>query len=136
MRAIEVFKTTMAMIDEMLETGEVDEQSVGEYKARAPHILTALQNEIIGVENRYRKYEDHIRPVPITDLENNYVQVEDIQANTLLVYGLASKLLADENKTLANFMQQEYERLFAFFVKPKPVGREKIEDVYDATLTY
>lgn len=136
MKAIDVFKTTMAMIDEMLETGEIDEQSVGEYKARAPYILTALQNEIIGVENRYRKYEDHIRPVPITDLENNYVQVEDIQANTLLVYGLASKLLADENKTLANFMQQEYERLFAFFVKPKPVGREKIEDVYDATLTY
>lgn len=136
MRAIEVFKTTMAMIDEMLETGEVDEQSVGEYKARAPYILTALQNEIIGVENRFRKYEDHIRPVPITDLENNYVQVEDIQANTLLVYGLAAKLLADENKTLANFMQQEYERLFSYFVKPKPVGREKIEDVYDATLSY
>jgi len=136
MKAIDVFKTTMAMIDEMLETGEVDEQSVGEYKARAPYILTALQNEIIGVENRFRKYEDHIRPVPITDLETNYVQVEDIQANTLLVYGLAAKLLADENKTLANFMQQEYERLFAFFVKPKPVAREKIEDVYDATLTY
>ena len=136
MKAIDVFKTTMAMIDEMLETGEIDEQSVGEYKARAPYILTALQNEIIGVENRYRKYEDHIRPVPITDLESNYVQVEDIQANTLLVYGLASKLLADENKTLANFMQQEYERLFAFFVKPKPVAREKIEDVYDATLSY
>ena len=41
MKAIDVFKTTMAMIDEMLETGEIDEQSVGEYKARAPYILTA-----------------------------------------------------------------------------------------------
>ena len=68
--------------------------------------------------------------------KTNYVQVEDIQANTLLVYGLAAKLLADENKTLANFMQQEYERLFSYFVKPKPTAREKIEDVYDATLSY
>lgn len=136
MKAIDVFKTTMAMIDEMLDTGELDNEAVAEYKARAPYILTALQNEIIGVENRFRKYEDHIRPVPITDLDTNYVQVEDIQANTLLVYGLASKLLADENKTLANFMQQEYERLFSYFVKPKPVAREKIEDVYDATLSY
>ncbi len=136
MRAIEVFKTTMAMIDEMLDNGLLDQDSTAEYKARAPYILTALQNEIIGVENRYRKYEDHIRPVPITDLDNNYVQVEDIQANTLLVYGLAAKLLADENKTLANFMQQEYERLFTYFVKPKPATREKIEDVYDATLSY
>ena len=136
MKAINVFTTTMAMIDEMLDNGALDGAAVAEYKARAPYILTALQNEIIGVENRYRKYEDHIRPIPITDLENNYVQVEDIQANTLLVYGLAAKLLADENKTLANFMQQEYERLFTYFVKPKPVGREKIEDVYDATLSY
>lgn len=136
MKAIEVFKTTMAMIDEMLDTGELDADSTAEYKARAPYILTALQNEIIGVENRFRKYEDHIRPVPITDLDNNYVQVEDIQANTLLVYGLAAKLLADENKTLANFMQQEYERLFSYFVKPKPVARESIEDYYDASLTY
>lgn len=136
MKAINVFTTTMAMIDEMLENGALDGAAVAEYKARAPYILTALQNEIIGVENRYRKYEDHIRPIPITDLDNNYVQVEDIQANTLLVYGLAAKLLADENKTLANFMQQEYERLFTYFVKPKPVGREKIEDVYDATLSY
>lgn len=136
MKAIDVFKTTMAMIDEMLDTGELDADSTAEYKARTPYILTALQNEIIGVENRFRKYEDHIRPVPITDLDNNYVQVEDIQANTLLVYGLAAKLLADENKTLANFMQQEYERLFSYFVKPKPVARESIEDYYDASLTY
>ncbi len=136
MKAINVFTTTMAMIDEMLDNGALDGAAVAEYKARAPYILTALQTEIIGVENRYRKYEDHIRPIPITDLDNNYVQVEDIQANTLLVYGLAAKLLADENKTLANFMQQEYERLFTYFVKPKPVGREKIEDVYDATLSY
>ena len=65
-----------------LDNGALDGAAVAEYKARAPYILTALQNEIIGVENRYRKYEDHIRPVPITDLDNNYVQVEDIQANT------------------------------------------------------
>ena len=70
MKAIDVFKQTMAMIDEMTDTGELDTTSIADYKARAPYILTSLQNEIIGVENRYRKYDSYIRPVPITDLDN------------------------------------------------------------------
>ena len=135
MKAIEVFTQTMAMIDEMTDTGELDTTSVADYKARAPYILTSLQNEIIGVENRYRKYEEYIRPVPITDLEQD-VQVDDIQANTLLVYGLAAKLMSDENKSLANFMQQEYERLSGIFLKPKPKSPEKREDKYGASLQY
>ena len=136
MKAIEVFTQTMAMIDEMTDTGELDTTSVADYKARAPYILTSLQNEIIGVENRYRKYNEYIRPVPIIDLDNQDVQVDDIQANTLLVYGLAAKLMADENKPLANFMQQEFERLSGIFLKPKPQTPLKREDVYDASLTY
>ena len=136
MKAIDVFTETMAMIDEMTDTGELDTTSVADYKARTPYILTSLQNEIIGVENRYRKYNEYIRPVPITDLENQDVQVDDIQANTLLVYGLAAKLMADENKPLANFMQQEYERLSGIFLKPKPKTPLKREDVYDVTLSY
>lgn len=136
MRAIEVFKETMAMVSELLDSGELDEQSTAEYRARAPYILTSLQNEIIGVENRYRKFSDYIRPVPITDLDNQDVQVDDIQANTLLVYGLAAKLMSDENKSLANYMQQEYERLSGIFLKPKPKSPESRIDVYDATLRY
>jgi len=136
MKAIEVFTTTMAMIDEMLDTGELDTTSVAEYKARAPHILNTLQNEIIGVENRYRKYNEYIRPVPITDLDNQEVQVDDVQANTLLVYGLAAKLMSDENKALANFMQQEYERLSGIFLKSKPAKPETREDKYGASLSF
>lgn len=136
MKAFEVFKQTMAMIDEMTDTGELDTTSVDDFKARAPYILTSLQNEIIGIENRYRKYEEYIRPVPITNLENQDVQVDDIQANTLLVYGLAAKLMSDENKALANFMQQEYERLSGIFLKPKPAKPESREDKYGASLQY
>jgi hypothetical protein len=136
MKAIEVFKETMAMIDEISDTGELDMTSVADYKARAPYILTSIQNEIIGVENRYRPYSEYIRPVPITDLDNQDVQVDDIQANTLLVYGLAAKLMSDENKPLANFMQQEYERLSGIFLKPKPSKPQSREDVYDASLSF
>ena len=46
MKAIEVFTETMAMIDEMTDTGELDTISIADYKARAPYILTSIQNEI------------------------------------------------------------------------------------------
>jgi len=136
MKAIEVFTQAMAMIDEISDTGELDTTSTADYKARTPYILTSLQNEIIGVENRFRPYSQYIRPVPITDLDNQDVQVDDIQANTLLVYGLAAKLMSDENKPLANYMQQEYERLSGIFLKPKPVSPNSREDKYDASLSF
>ena len=53
----EIFVMTMAMIDEMLESGELDATTTGEYRAKAPHIVTLLQNEIIGIENRFRSFE-------------------------------------------------------------------------------
>ena len=101
----EIFVMTMAMIDEMLESGELDATTTGEYRAKAPHILTLLQNEIIGIENRYRSFEEQVKPVKIESLEQT-VQVDDIKANTLLTNGLASHLMLHENKALANFFQQ------------------------------
>ena len=38
-----VFTITMAMIDEMLTSGQLDESAVAEYRAKAPSILTMLQ---------------------------------------------------------------------------------------------
>ena len=54
MLAEDIFKMTMAMIDEMNTSGNLDETAIAEYKAKAPSILTMLQAEIIGIENRYR----------------------------------------------------------------------------------
>ena len=135
MKAIDIFTTTMAMVDEMSDNGELDPSSTTEYKSKAPYILTLLQNEIIGIQNRYRKYEDYIYPVPIETLEQD-VQIDDIEANTLLTNGLAAHLMINENRTLASFFQQRYEELKTVYLKPKPAKPEKREDVYDAGLNF
>ena len=82
-----VFTITMAMIDEMLTSGQLDEAAVAEYRAKAPSILTMLQSEIVGIENRYRKREQYIYPVAIETLDQTF-QVDDIKAMTLLTNGL------------------------------------------------
>lgn len=135
MTALEIFTTTMAMVDEMSDNGQLDPTSTQEYKAKAPYILTMLQNEIIGIQNRYRRYEDYIFPVPIETLDQD-VQIDDIEANTLLTNGLASHLMINENKSLASFFQQRYEEMKTTYLKPKPVKPEKREDMYDSSLNY
>lgn len=133
--AEEVFIMTMAMIDEMLETGELDATTTGEYRAKAPAILTLLQNEIIGIENRYRAFNEQVKPVKIESLEQ-FVQVDDIKANTLLTNGLAAHLMIHEDKSLANFFQQRYEEMRGTYLKPTPSKITKKEDVYGAMLRY
>ena len=130
-----VFNDTMALIDEMLSTGELDEESVAEYRAKAPSILTVLQAELVGIENRFRKPEDYIYPVPIETL-NQAFQVDDIKAATLLTYGLAAHLMLHEDKNLANFFEQKYQEEKGMFLKPTPRQPESRRDVYDALLHY
>lgn len=130
-----VFRDTMALIDEVLSTGELDEESVAEYRAKTPSILTILQSELVGIENRFRKSEDYIYPVPIETLSQTF-QIDDIKAGTLLPYGLAAHLMLHEDKNLANYFEQRYEEMKGMFLKPIPRQPETREDKYDATLRY
>lgn len=131
----DIFKITMAMIDEMTSTGELDETSVAEYRAKTPSILTMLQNELIGIENRYRNKKDYVFPVAITSLDQT-VQVDVIKANTLLTNGLAANLMLHEDKTLANFFEQRYEEMKAIFLKASPKEPISRTDKYDSSLGY
>ena len=134
MRAEEIFNICMAMIDEMTATG-LDEQTIADYKKKTPYILTMLQNELVGIENRYRKVAEQIKPVPIEDLDD-VLQIDDIKANTLLTNGLAANLMLHEDTALANYFEQRYEEMKGMFLKPKPQKPISKEDVYDATLSY
>ena len=135
MLAEEIFKITMSMIDEMNTSGELDPTTTAEYRAKAPTILSMLQAEIIGIENRYRDAKEQIQPIPIEDLEQP-LQIDVIKATTLLTNGLAANLMVVEDKSLANFFEQRYEEMKGMFLKPTPREPEKRVDVYDASLNY
>ena len=134
MIAEEVFRGAMALVDEFTSTG-IDEASVAEYRVKAPYILTMLQAEICGIENRYRSVEEQIFPIAITDLSQP-LQIDDIKAYTLLENGLAAELMMSEDKALANFFQDRYEEMKGMFLKPIARKPETREDVYDAKLNY
>lgn len=135
MLAEDIFKITMAMIDEMNTSGELDPTTTAEYRAKAPSIMSMLQAEIIGIENRYRDAKEQIQPVPIEDLEQP-LQIDTIKATTLLANGLAANLMVVEDTALASFFEQRYEEMKGMFLKPKPRSPETRRDVYDSTLNY
>lgn len=135
MLAEEVFNMTMAMIDEVTMEGKLDPTTTAEYRGKSPAILSMLQAEIIGIENRYRDSKEQIQPVPIEDL-NQPLQIDTIKAATLLTNGLAANLMLVEDKALASFFEQRYEEMKAMFLKSKPRKPEKRQDVYDSLLNY
>lgn len=130
----DVFNATMALIDEYTEAG-LDVESTAEYKEKTPPILSMLQAELIGIENRYRKSDEQIFPIALTEIEQP-LQIDDIKAFTLLENGLAAYLMLNEDKALANFFEQRYEEMKAYFLKPTPRAPESKKDIYGADLTY
>lgn len=135
MLAEDIFRITMAMIDEMLESGDLDAETTAEYRAKAPSILTMLQTELIGIDNRFREEEERVEPVPIETLDQT-VQVDTIKATTLLTNGLAAQLMLHEDKALANYFEQRYQEMKGMFIKPTPRKPITREDKYDAKLNY
>lgn len=135
MLAEDIFRITMAMIDEINDNGTLDPNTTAEYRAKAPAILTMLQNELMGIENRYKSINEQIKPVPIETLDQP-VQLDDIKANTLLTNGLAAHLMLHEDTAKASFFQQRYEEMRNKYLKPIPIPITTKVDKYNSTLDF
>lgn len=135
MLAEDIFKITMSMIDEVNDNGTLDPNTTAEYRAKAPAILTMLQNELMGIENRYKSINEQIKPVPIESLDQP-IQLDDIKANTLLTNGLASHLMLHEDTAKASFFQQRYEEMRNRYLKPVPIPMTTKVDMYNSTLDF
>ncbi|MBQ3372538.1 MAG: hypothetical protein IJG40_05305 [Oscillospiraceae bacterium] len=136
--AMDIFERAMHLSDNGDEsTGKFDTVDNREYKYRTPSIINTFINEVYP-------YSDTCKTVPgkrpahpfITsmddeiDLDNYCVEV--------LAHGLAAKLFTDENGTIANYYQQEYERrLNDLRIRGGiPSAAEPIEDAYSGAGYY
>lgn len=112
-------------------TGATDTGDTKEYLVRTLGILNVLRNECFPYSDTYRTGEPGKRPVcpAIASLEDE-VFLDDGLAQGVMPYGLAARLIADENPTLASFFQQCYAELLARYGRGVPTGSEAIVDVY------
>lgn len=127
-----VFDIAMGLMDEVNESsGATDTSDTKEYKVRTLLILNALRGELYPYSDTFAASGDGTRP--ILQVISNFTDVigmDDYICQTVMPYGLAAQLLADENPTLAGFLQQRYEELRNGLSKGLPQSAEAIEDVY------
>lgn len=100
----EIYDITMSLMDEkkdlnnLSDTPESDYPSTKDYQARTPGILTILQNEVVMYLKRYGTDIDTLDPVVTMDDE---VELDDIICMSVLPYGLAARLLGQEDTKLS-----------------------------------
>ena len=123
MKAESIYGIAMSLMDERKDNGEIDTGSTKDYYARTPAILTALENEIairIGIG-------------ALDEVKSMNIELEDIICTAIMPYGLAGRLLAQEDGNLSNYFNSLYEEYINKFLgkyikKSKQVRRT---DVYN-----
>ena len=135
MKAQDIYDITMALIDEMRNDGSVDYTSTKDYTARTPGILTILQTEVI-IE--LKKRGANVSSLDRITKMNQEVDLEDDICMGVLPYGLASRLLAQEDVSLSNDFSSLY---FSKLGDAATVSENKSyvkqvdrEDVYDSLM--
>ena len=102
----EVFDAAMALTDELnLSTGSARTRDTKEYEQRTPQIIGTLIAEFRLMSGLRGSY---IRP---ESLDDNLIGIDDGYAIGVMQYGLAAKLLLDENPASAAFFHEKYEEL-------------------------
>ncbi|MBQ2329191.1 MAG: hypothetical protein II387_00425 [Oscillospiraceae bacterium] len=121
----EVFDAAMALTDELnLSTGSARTRDTKEYEQRTPQIIGTLIAEFRLMSGLRGSY---IRP---ESLDDNLIGIDDGYAIGVMQYGLAAKLLLDENPASASFFHEKYEELRSLYFSRAQATVGEIENVY------
>lgn len=124
-----VFDKAMYLIDAQNEsTGNTRTADTKEYEVRTVGILNNLLDVVYPYSDTYAVREEGKRPA-LPDIRS-FDDELDLDAKILrdvLPLGLAARLLAEENPSLANYFQQLFEEHLALAGRSLPAGFEDID---------
>ena len=101
-------------------TGETLTRDTAEYEKRTLGILNTIRNELYPYSDTFVHGTNGRRGVcPEIKTMDQYLDLDDVVAQTIMPYGLLSHLLTDDNPALASFYQERYEELI------RTVGRNR-----------
>jgi hypothetical protein len=123
----------MSLMDERKNDGSVDVNSTKDYLARTPGILTILQTEIIMELKRIGAKVNSLDEVKAMATD---IDLEDDICFGIIPYGLAARLLAQEDTTLSNYFSSLYDNAFNRYLEDYKQLAKQIdrEDVYNSTM--
>lgn len=122
-----IFNKAISIIDELTDTGIINDAYVREYSARAPSLLDMWQKEMAKIENREITTE-------ITDLDQ-IVEISDMNCPSGAYYLAEHFAMADFNEEIARMCRYKYRDLKQEATKMRPLDGIPIVDVYGITGT-
>lgn len=112
----EIYDITMALMDEMVDNSTIEQvpdpdyPSTKDYQARTPGILTILQTQIVMY---FKSRGIDIDSLPRLETMEDNVELEDDVCMGVLPYGLAARLLGQEDTTMSSYFSQLYNQNMA-----------------------
>lgn len=107
----EIYDITMALMDEMIDNTTLEQEpnadypSTKDYQARTPGILTILQTEVVMFLKQRGVDIDSLER--LETMEDN-VELDDDICMGVLPYGLAARLLGQEDTSLSSYFSNLY----------------------------
>lgn len=135
----EVFDATMALMDELDDTGNATSTDTTEYLNRTLPIVNLMIGECYPYSDLHDSDSLLSSWKAVEDMEDNLLKrskIDNTIALSIMPYGLAANLLVDENPSAAAFYQQRYEELLRLKASKMQAAVGSIEDVYGVTLGY
>lgn len=133
MKAQVIYDITMSLMDERKNDGSVDVNSTKDYLARSPGILTVLQTEITLELKRVGADVETLDEIKTMETD---IELEDDICLAIIPYGLAARLLAQEDTALSNYFSSLYENAFLRYLSTykELAEQEEREDVYNSNM--
>ena len=107
----EIYDITMALMDEMIDNNTIEQvpnpdyPSTKDYQARTPGILTILQNQIVMY---FKTKGIDIDTLDRLETMEDNVDLSDDICMAVLPYGLAARLLGQEDTQMSSYFSQLY----------------------------
>ena len=120
----DVFETAMGLMDELDTEGEALTPDTAEYMLRTPMIINTLIAEFKMLTGERGDW------LPVESIDDMMPAGDTNYQLGALPYGLAAALLVDENPSAANFYQQRYEELRAWYIARAQASAGDIVNLY------
>ena len=120
----DVFETAMGLMDELDTEGEALTPDTAEYMLRTPMIINTLIAEFKMLTGERGDW------LPVESIDDMMPAGDTSYQLGALPYGLAAALLVDENPSAANFYQQRYEELRAWYIARAQASAGDIVNLY------
>lgn len=129
----EVFDATMALMDELDDTGNATSTDTTEYLNRTLPIVNLMIGECYPYSDLHDSDSLLSSWKAVEDMEDNLLKrskIDNTIALSIMPYGLAANLLVDENPSAAAFYQQRYEELLRLKAGKMQASVGDITDLY------